>query len=117
MSFLLLIPKNPNLLGKTVFSQDGIMGVFHTHSNNIFISKYTTNTVSFSMAIEKAAGKPCISGTLSAVLYNLLLLSLPLTFFPIAGQICHLIHTIRPITARLFAGLYLESCNQHLFTN
>lgn len=62
---------------------------------------------------------PCTSSsrTFSAVLYNLLLLSLHLTFFQITGQIHHLIQAIRPNTGSLLVQLHLYKCNQHLFTN
>lgn len=51
-----LFSKYLRFFDKIFFGQDGVMEVSYIHSNNIiFTNKYTTNTVPFSMALEKAA--------------------------------------------------------------
>lgn len=51
-----LVSKNLRFFDKIFFGQDGVMEVFCTRSNIIIlINKYTTNTVPFSMALDKAA--------------------------------------------------------------
>lgn len=86
--------------------------------NTIILSWYinTSLTQGHSVRLFRKQQNPCTSSSriFSTALHNLLLSNLYLTFFPNAGQICHLIPAFSPISDSLLGWLYPYRCNQHL---